>query len=175
MVTFQIKSQVRCLALLLVGIVTLAGCQSDSLDDMSAFGDSAKTVADDSAVAFYKNDELIATGKLQFQEKNYGKSYAIYKRAVAVFPEDPSAWLGFAASADMIARFDTSDRAYQQLARMIGNTPVYYNNIGYSHLLRGDLPGARRYFLRAYELDPANETTARNLELMKNSVKFAQR
>jgi Flp pilus assembly protein TadD len=156
-------------------MVTLAGCQSDSLDDMSAFGDSAKTVADDSAVAFYKNDELIATGKLQFQEKNYGKSYAIYKRAVAVFPEDPSAWLGFAASADMIARFDTSDRAYQQLARMIGNTPVYYNNIGYSHLLRGDLPGARRYFLRAYELDPANETTARNLELMKNSVKFAQR
>jgi Flp pilus assembly protein TadD len=175
MVTFQIKSQVRCLSLLLVGMVTLAGCQSDSLDDMSAFGDSAKTVADDSAVAFYKNDELIATGKLQFQEKNYGKSYAIYKRAVAVFPEDPSAWLGFAASADMIARFDTSDRAYQQLARMIGNTPVYYNNIGYSHLLRGDLPGARRYFLRAYELDPANETTARNLELMKNSVKFAQR
>jgi Flp pilus assembly protein TadD len=175
MVTFQIKSQVRCLSLLLVGMVTLAGCQSDSLDDMSAFGDSAKTVADDSAVAFYKNDELITTGKLQFQEKNYGKSYAIYKRAVAVFPEDPSAWLGFAASADMIARFDTSDRAYQQLARMIGNTPVYYNNIGYSHLLRGDLPGARRYFLRAYELDPANETTARNLELMKNSVKFAQR
>jgi Flp pilus assembly protein TadD len=175
MVTFQIKSRVRCLSLLLVGMATLAGCQSDSLDDMSAFGDSAKTVADDSAVAFYKNDELIATGKLQFQEKNYGKSYAIYKRAVAVFPEDPSAWLGFAASADMIARFDTSDRAYQQLARMIGNTPVYYNNIGYSHLLRGDLPGARRYFLRAYELDPANETTARNLELMKNSVKFAQR
>ena len=58
---------------------------------------------------------------------------------------------------------------------MIGNTPVYYNNIGYSHLLRGDLPGARRYFLKAYELDPANDVTARNLELLKNSVNFAQR
>lgn len=171
MATFQI----RCLTLLLAGVITLAGCQSSSVDDLAAFGDSAKTLEDDSAVAFYKNDELITTGKLQFQEKNYGKSYAIYKRAVNVFPQDPSAWLGFAASADMIGRFDTSDRAYQQLSRMIGNTPIYYNNIGYSHLLRGDLPKARRYFLKAYELDPANETTARNLELMKNSVNFAQR
>jgi Flp pilus assembly protein TadD len=58
---------------------------------------------------------------------------------------------------------------------MIGNTPVYYNNIGYSHLLRGDLRTARRYFLKAYELDPGNEVTARNLELMKNSVNYAQR
>ncbi|WEX75764.1 tetratricopeptide repeat protein [Sinorhizobium numidicum] len=153
----------------------MAGCQSAALDDVAAFGDSAKILEDDSAVAFNKNDELITTGKLQFKEKNYGKSYAIYKRAVAVFPEDPAAWLGFAASADMIGRFDNSDRAYQQLARMIGDNPVYYNNLGYSHLLRGDLPKARRYFLKAYELDPANETTARNLELMKNSVKYAQR
>jgi len=175
MVTFQMMQRVGCLTLLLAGVATLAGCQSSSLEDMSAFGDSAQTVADDSAVAFYKDDELITTGKLQFREKNYGKSYAIYKRAVAVFPQDPAAWLGFAASSDMIGRFDTSDRAYAQLAKMIGNTPVYYNNIGYSQLLRGDLPKARRYFLKAYELDPANETTARNLELMKNSVNVAQR
>ena len=160
---------------LLAGALLLGGCQSDALDDVAAFGDSAKTLNDDSAVAFYKDDELVTTGKLQFQEKNYGKSYAIYKRAVEVFPRDPAAWLGFAASSDMVGRFDTSDRAYAQLARMIGNTPVYYNNIGYSHLLRGDLPKARRYFLKAYELDPTNETTARNLELMKNSVNVAQR
>ncbi|MCW0000964.1 tetratricopeptide repeat protein [Pararhizobium sp. YC-54] len=171
----MVAVQIRCLTLLLAGVMSLAGCQSSSVDDLAAFGDSAKTLEDDSAVAFYKNDELITTGKLQFQEKNYGKSYAVYKRAVAIFPEDPSAWLGFAASADMIGRFDSSDRAYLQLSRMIGNTPVYYNNIGYSHLLRGDLPKARRYFLKAYELDPGNETTARNLELMKNSVNFAQR
>ncbi len=171
----QVGSRIACItSLLAVGIV-LAGCQSAAFDDVAAFGDSAKTLEDDSAVAFYKNDELITKGKLQFKEKNYGKSYAIYKRAVAVFPQDPAAWLGFAASADMIARFDTADRAYVQLAEMIGNTPVYYNNLGYSHLLRGDLPKARRYFLKAYELDPANETTATNLELMKNSVKFAQR
>ncbi|OAP37927.1 hypothetical protein AU381_12965 [Sinorhizobium glycinis] len=169
------SSQFRRLPLLFVVATILTGCQSAAFDDVAAFGDSAKTLEDDSAVAFYKNDELITTGKLQFKEKNYGKSYAIYKRAVAVFPKDPAAWLGFAASADMVGRFDTSDRAYQQLGKMIGSSPVYYNNLGYSHLLRGDLPTARRYFLKAYELDPGNETTARNLELMKNSVKYAQR
>ncbi|MBX4924309.1 tetratricopeptide repeat protein [Rhizobium binae] len=170
----QIRAGTKCIAILIAAGAILAGCQSSS-DGLAAYGDSAKTLEDDSAVAFYKNDELITNGKLQFQEKNYGKSYAIYKRAVDVFPQDPAAWLGLAASADMVARFDTSDRAYQQLARMIGNTPVYYNNIGYSHLLRGDLRTARRYFLKAYELDPGNEVTARNLELMKNSVNYAQR
>lgn len=168
------KSGSACLTVLLVGAM-LAGCQTDTLDDVAAFGDSAKTLNDDSAVAFYKDDELITTGKLQFQEKNYGKAYSIYKRAVEVFPRDPAAWLGFAASSDMIGRFDSSDRAYAQLSKMIGGTAIFYNNIGYSHLLRGDLPKARGYFLKAYELDPANETTARNLELMKNSVKYAQR
>ncbi|MGO7623900.1 hypothetical protein ACC687_37505, partial [Rhizobium ruizarguesonis] len=80
--------------------VILAGCQSSSVYCLAAYGDSAKTLEDDSAVAFYKNYELITTGKLQFQEKNYGKSYAIYKRAVDVFPQDPAAWLGLAAPAD---------------------------------------------------------------------------
>ncbi|OWW04094.1 hypothetical protein ATY81_17365 [Rhizobium sp. R72] len=171
----QIRARIGRCALLFASVGMLVACQSSSFDDLAAFGDSANTLKDESAVAFYKNDELITVGKRQFQEKNYGKSYAIYKRAVDVFPEDPAAWLGLAASADMVARFDTSDRAYQQLSRMIGNTPVYYNNIGYSHLLRGDLRAARGYFLKAYELDPANEVTARNLELMKNSVNFAQR
>lgn len=171
----QIRAGTKCIAFLIATGAILAGCQSSGVDGLAAYGDSAKTVADDSAVAFYKNDELITTGKLQFQEKNYGKSYAIYKRAVDVFPQDPAAWLGLAASADMVARFDTSDRAYKVLSRMIGNTPVYYNNIGYSHLLRGDLRTARGYFLKAYELDPGNEITARNLELMKNSVNYAQR
>lgn len=175
MVTSRSRSPIKWLVFLLAAGAMLTGCQSAALDDVAAFGDSAKTLEDDSAVAFYKNDELVTTGKLQFQEKNYGKSYAIYKRAVVVFPKDPAAWLGFAASSDMIGRFDSSDRAYAQLSQMIGGTAVYYNNIGYSHLLRGELPKARGYFLKAYEIDPSNETTARNLELMKNSVKYAQR
>src|SRR5690349_4826222 len=101
---------------MIAAAILIAGCNSDGVLDPSSFGDSARSVTDLPNVSYYKNDELIALGKVQFKEKNYGKSYALFKRAVEVFPEDPQAWLGFAASADHIARFDTADRAYQKLA-----------------------------------------------------------
>ena len=112
---------------------------------------------------------------MQFKERNYGKAYALFKRSVELFPEDPQAWLGLAASADQLGRFDTSDRAYRKLQPMIGGRPEYYNNVGYSYLLRGSLQQARRNFLKAYELDPSNETTANNLQLLANSTQFAKR
>lgn len=162
----------RNLAALAVAGIALAGCQTEN---MSSFGDSAATVDTLADVSYYKNDELVTEGVTQFKAKNYGKSYALFKRAVDVFPNDPQAWLGFAASADEIGRFDTSDLAYRKLAGMIGGRPEYYNNVGYSYLLRGNLVQARRYFLKAYELDPSNETTANNLQLLANSAKNAER
>ena len=171
----NVKRSLKSIALVLVVCGAVTGCQSSSLEDLSTFGDPAKTVADDASVAFYRDDELLPKGKLEFETRHYGKAYAIYKKAVTVFPKDPAAWLGFAASADMISRFDTSDHAYARLHQIIGNSPIYYNNIGYSYLLRGKLETARRYFLKAYELDPSNAVTADNLQLMKNSVKYAQR
>jgi Flp pilus assembly protein TadD len=151
-----------------------AGCQGTS-STFSSFGDTMSGIDDTSTVAYYRTDELIAQGKNQFKERNYGKSYTIFKRAVELFPEDPQAWLGFAASADQIGRFDTSDKAYATLQPMIGKRPEYLNNVGYSYLLRGNLVQARRYFLKAYEIDPSNETTANNLQLISNSATFAKR
>ncbi len=160
------------LSVLLAACLLLASCQTT---EMSSFGDSSMSVKDLPDVSFYKTDELVTLGKVQFKERNFGKSYALFKRAVEVFPEDPQAWLGFAASADQIGRFDTSDLAYRKLSAMIGGRPEYYNNVGYSYLLRGNLLQARRNFLKAYELDPGNETTANNLQLLSNSATFAKR
>ncbi len=153
----------------------LAGCQSANLEDLSSYGDSAASVDDLSDVYFYPTDELVKLGVVQFNERNFGKSYALFKRAVEVFPEDPAAWLGYAASADQIGRFDNANRGYRKLATMIPDRPEYLNNVGYSYLLRGNLPQARRYFLKAYEIDPSNETTANNLELLRDSTSFAVR
>jgi Flp pilus assembly protein TadD len=164
----------QALGFVLAGLL-LAGCQSTNIEDYSSFGDSAKSVDDLSDVSFYATDELITLGLVQFNERNFGMSYSLFKRAVAVFPEDPMAWVGYAASADQIGRFDNADNAYRLLATMIPNSPVYLNNVGYSHLLRGNLPQARRYFLKAYEIDPGNETTANNIELLRSSASFAKR
>jgi len=165
-----------CGSALVVSALVLAGCQSGGKTaDMSSFGDSAVSVEDLSEVSYYPTDELITKGKVQFREGNYGKSYAIFKRAVDVYPKDPQAWLGYAAAADHIGRFDNADIGYGKLAKMIPHRIEYLNNRGYSYLLRGDLKNARSFFLRAYEIDPSNETTANNIELLRNSASFVKR
>ena len=157
-------------------ILAVAGCQTKSaVDDMSSFGDSAESVDDLSDVSFYPTDELVKKGKVQFKERNFGKAYAYFKKAVEVYPDDPQAWLGYAAASDRLGRFDNADIGYAKLAKMIPNRTEYLNNRGYSYLLRGDLQRARQYFLKAYEIDPANETTANNLELLRNSADFVER
>lgn len=147
----------------------LASCET------SGFSDSSHSTADTANVAYYPDDELIVPAAVQFREGNYGKSYRMYKQALDVVPEDPAAWLGFAASADMLRRFDQSDFAYRKLQPMIGNRIEFLNNYGYSMLLRGDLVTARKYFLKAYEKDPSHPVTANNLELLRNSVGYPKR
>ena len=51
----------------------------------------------------------------------------------------------------------------------------YYNNLGYSFLLRGDLRSARTNFLKAYERDPENIVVANNLALLGNSTSVVER
>ncbi len=161
--------------LISVSIISLlAGCGSVSRE-LSSFGDSSLSSDDLAYASYYSNDQLVTEGKVQFRERNYGKSYSLFKKAASVYPNDPMAWLGYAASADHLARFDNADQAYQRLSSMIPNRPAYLNNVGYSYLLRGNLVQARRYFLKAYEIDPANETTANNLELLRNSTTSIQR
>ena len=53
--------------------------------------------------------------------------------------------------------------------------PAYYNNVGYSHLLRGNLKEARSNFLKAYELAPNDPTVANNLELLRSSTNAVRR
>ncbi|WP_230533191.1 tetratricopeptide repeat protein [Microvirga roseola] len=84
-------------------------------------------------------------------------------------PNNPETWLGLAASYDRVRRYDLSDRAYTEAARLIGDRPEYYNNVGYSYLLRGDVAKAHSNFLKAHELDPDNLTINNNLEMLRYS------
>ena len=169
------RGMVRGSVILFSAFMLLTGCQGNNGDIWGSFGDKSSSLKDEADVSYYRNDQLVATGNAQFREKNYGKAYALFKKAIWVFPQDPQAWLGFAASSDMIGRFDSSDKGYKQLAKMIGNSPVLYNNMGYSYMLRGELVTARKYLLKAYEMDPSNQVTANNLEMLKNSTQFAMR
>lgn len=147
----------------------LTGC------NYSSYSEGAQATRDTSNRDYYHNDELIVRAKAQFHERNFGNSYRLFKEAIDVNAEDPQAWLGFAASADMMRRFDKAEFAYRKLKPTIGNRIEFLNNYGYSHLLRGNLRTARSYFLKAYELDPSNEFAANNLEMLRNSVNYPKR
>ena len=151
-------------------MMAIAGCQTNATDgvvrtnepskgDVTSFGDTfdgLKTVSD---VDYYASDQAVAEAKNQFRSENYGNAGALFYKATRLAPNDGIAWLGLAASCDRIRRFDLADLAYSRAYKLIGGTPEYYNNLGYSYLLRGKLQNARTNFLKAYELAP-NDPTA---------------
>ena len=157
--------------------LVLSACQSTNGGlDSGAFGDTRAGLQSLPEARFYSSDEALAKGKNFFRDGDYGKAEAAYRRAVELMPNDAEAWLGLAAADDRLRRFDLADKGYAQVAQLGWNTTLeYYNNVGYSYLLRGDLLTARRNFLKAYELDPSNEVVAGNLELLRNSVDVPQR
>jgi Flp pilus assembly protein TadD len=149
--------------------VLLAGCQSTSLGE-AAFGEETGSVRDRPDVDFLASDRPVALGIAQFESGNYGKAQQAFKRATDLTPTDGIAWLGLAASYDRLRRFDAADVAYREAAKTLGNKPEYYNNVGYSYLLRGNLREAHRFFAKAQELDPDNPITANNMTLLRATM-----
>ena len=106
----------------LISAVVLASCSDVNFGDLSSFGDSEASLSDTSRADYYTDDQLIISGKVQFREGNYGKSYSLFKQAINENPRDPAAWLGYAAASDMLRRFDQSKKAYSRLQPVIDVT-----------------------------------------------------
>jgi len=157
--------------LLLLGALTLSACQSTDGDGLSSFGNSIELP---DQVDPYPDSEVLQVAKARFGEGNYGHAARYYERAVEIMPNNGEAWLGLAASYDRVRRFDLADRAYREAGRLLGHRAEYYNNLGYSHMLRGDAGKARTYFLKAQELDPASPTINNNLEMLRDGVAQAR-
>lgn len=154
-------------ALLVCALPLLAACNSTGL---SSFGNDITEIELPSSVEEYPDSEVFKVAKVHFTQGNYGHAARYYERAVEVEPNNGEAWLGLAASYDRVRRFDLADRAYREAGRLIGDRAEYYNNIGYSYMLRGDVVKARANFLKAHELDPGSATINNNLDLLRDNV-----
>lgn len=69
--------------------------------------------------------------------------------------------------ADSEEQWDRADSFYETAAGLTTRPANVYNNWGYSHLTRGDYPGAEDMFLRAISYDPELFTAKNNLVLAR--------
>ncbi|MFD1913036.1 tetratricopeptide repeat protein [Halodurantibacterium flavum] len=113
-------------------------------------------------------EQALPVARQRFLAGEWGEAARYYEQAVTRAPGDGAAWLGLAASYDRLRRFDLADQAYRQAAVVVGTRAEYFNNVGYSYLLRGDTRRAAQNFQRAAELQPGNLTIQNNIELMRS-------
>ena len=158
-------------------LAPLGGCQTTG-DQAAIYGEGVKTtptVQEPTDVQYYASDEPLRLGMEHFGRGSFGLAERYFRDAVEKAPRDATAWVGLAASYDRLRRFDLADQAYAQAIKLTGETVQILNNQGYSLMLRGDLDGARRKFLKSYERDPRNATVLNNLELLNSSRRYIQR
>jgi len=150
--------------------VLIAACQPSAENRLLL--ESGMTMED---AKFYPSDEYVRMAKVNFRNGDYGLAEGNYRKAVEVTPKDAEAWLGLAASYDQLRRFDLADKAYEKVLQLGYNNAAVLNNAGYSQLLRGDLKSARRFLLKAYELEPENPYIVNNIALLGESEKSVKR
>lgn len=164
-----VKVSGRILPAVLVGFI-LGACQPSA--ENRALENTGMTAEDPN---FYPSDDHLRMAKVYFRNGDFGSAEAQYRSAVEAEPKDTEAWVGLAASLDQLRRFDLADKAYQHVLVLGNNNAIVMNNAGYSELLRGNIPAARKFLLRAYELDPQNPYIVNNLALLGESGKTIKR
>jgi Flp pilus assembly protein TadD len=167
------RSRIAALGLAVaVTVPLLAGCSS--MGSMSTYGGKTAKVAEISNIGDYTADSALAEAKAHFKNGDFGYSAALYKRAVELQPKNAEAYVGLSASYDRLRRFDLSDRVYAALHDLTGSTVQYYNNVGYSYLLRGNLSAAMTNFRKAQAIDPENVVVANNIQIVSNAAAAAR-
>lgn len=150
-----------------VAATLLAGCSSAGF---STFGSNKLQVAELTNIGSYSADTALAEARSRFRNNDFGSSAAFYKRVVELSPSNPEGYVGLSASYDRLGRFDLSDRVYASLFALSGGTAQYFNNVGYSQMLRGNLAGALKNFRKARELDPDSLVVANNLQILARAA-----
>jgi tetratricopeptide (TPR) repeat protein len=153
-----------------VAALPLAGCSTSFLGGASTFGNNQMQVAELSNPGSYTAEGALAEARNHFRNNDFGYSAALYKRAVELTPKNPEGYIGLGASYDRLGRFDLSDRVYDTLFQLSGGTAQYYNNLGYSYMLRGNLASALTNFRKAAKLDPSNVVVANNIQMMAKAT-----
>ena len=158
------------MALALMAMPLSACSSAGGLIGNSSFGNNKMQVAEIDGIGDYTAERALREARGHFRNNDFGHSAALYKRAVELNPKNAEAYVGLSASYDRLGRFDLSDRVYASLYSVTGGTTQYYNNVGYSYMLRGNVSAALTNFKKARALDPENIVVANNIQILQNAA-----
>lgn len=151
-----------------LAVPLLSGCSS--LQQRGVATSSTAQIADISQYGNYNAATSLKEARSHFKERNFGYSAAFYKRYVELAPQDAGGYVGLGASYDRLGRFDLSDRVYASLLRVDGESAQYFNNVGYSQMLRGNLMEALNNFRKAQALAPDSLIIQNNIQLLADAA-----
>ena len=112
--------------------------------------------------------ELVAA-RTAFETGNFGFSARYFEQALRAAPDDMEACLGLAASYDWLYRFDLADPVYGTCRKIDEDNFLYFNNVGFSHLLRGELGKASVNFSQAGALRPGHPVVETNMKILRDA------
>lgn len=163
------------LGVLAIGLAALplSGCTTLDFAGNSTFGSAQAQIKAIPDTGNMTADEALAEARNHFRNNDFGYSAALYKRVVELQPRNAEGYVGLGASYDRLGRFDLSDRVYASLYALTGGSVQYYNNVGYSQMLRGNLVAALTDFRKAQAMAPKNIVVANNLRLLATATSSA--
>ena len=111
----------------------------------------------------------MTAARTAFETGNFGFAARYFEQVVRADPTDMNACLGLAASYDWLYRFDLADPIYGTCRKIDGDSFLYHNNMGFSHLLRGELGQASVNFAQAAALRPGHPVVETNLKILRDA------
>lgn len=105
----------------------------------------------------------LAAAERYMRTGSYVHSLAYYQAVLQQMPQSQEAMLGIAASYSFLGQFKQADQYFQAVKSTFGETAVYHNDLGFSYILRGDLPRAKTHLQKALRAMPNSETIQNNL------------
>jgi Flp pilus assembly protein TadD len=159
------------LVALTLAVAPLYGCSAGNFGvGGSSFGSNKLDAAEISNIGDYTAERALSEARAHFRNNDFGHSATLYKRFVELMPKDPQGYVGLSASYDRLRRFDLSDRVYEAMFKLTGGTVQYFNNVGYSYMLRGNLTAALTNFRKARAIAPDNMVVSNNIQILSNAV-----
>lgn len=139
-------------------LADLAFASADNANALARYAALAQRHPDE---AFLLERAGISTARLG----NADQARSFAERAAALSNASWHAWNLLGVMADFRSEFGAADSYYDRALTLAPEQPELLNNVGWSHLLRGNWADAVPRLKRAAELMPASSRIANNLQL----------